>query len=113
MTINSTGAVFFYPETNATLVCTSASANVNIGAAGDVLVISNVGTVEAFIGWGIDSTASITAGGTVTAAGTSTIGMSIAPGIVQTLRAVPSTPFISGITNAGTTTLRISRGSGQ
>ena len=113
MTLTSTGAVFFYPETNATLVCTSASSNVNIGNSGDVLVISNVGTAEAFIGWGVDSTASITAGGTVTAAGTSTIGMSIAPGVVQTLRAVPATPYIAGITNAGSTTLRISRGSGQ
>jgi len=111
MTITSTGAVFFYPESNSTLVCTTTTGNVTIGGSGDVLVIANVGTVEAFVGWGNDATPTVVAGGTITAG--STGGMSVPPGIVTTVRSVPSSNIIAGITNAGTTTLRISRGSGQ
>jgi len=111
MTVTTTGLNFFYPESNATLVCTGTSSNVAIGSIGDVVVISNVGTAEAFVGFVQNSAGTITASGTITAAATG--GYSIPSGMKETIRAVQDNNFLAGITNTGTTTLRVSRGSGQ
>ena len=61
MTIAPTGINFFFPEQNNTLVVTTATANVNVSGSGDVLVVANVGAVEAFIGWGLDATVAVAA----------------------------------------------------
>lgn len=110
-----TSPLYFYPEQNSTLAVTATTARVALGSVGDTVIVYNDGGNNAFIAFG-DATITATAGGTATAS--SDGSMCIPPGAVMTYRIDPSLvqtgPVnVAGIcAGAGTTTLRITRGSG-
>ena len=111
MTVIPTDLPAFYPETNSTLACGTGTGSTALllGARGDTLLLSNDGGATAFLAFGSAST-TVTAGGAVNA--TTDGGMALLPGAVMTVRVDNAFTHIVGITSAGTTTVRISRGSG-
>lgn len=115
MTAIPTVTPYFYPEQNATIAATTTTANVQLGAVGDTLVVFNDGVVNAFLSLAAPTAVAAVAGGTATLANDG--GFCIPPGAIYTIRIDTSLigigpVFASAITASGTTTLRISRGSG-
>lgn len=110
------------PVLNATIACTGTSQNVSLGVtlangnrytdAPNTVIISNVGTNEAFVAFG-GSDVTVTAGGTITA--TSDGGACVPAGAIVSFSAnLPTETHAAGICGAGlTTTLRLTRGYGQ
>ena len=111
MTVIPTALPAFYPETNSTLACGTATGSTPLllGASGDTLMLSNDGGATAFLAFGTAAT-TVAAGGAVNA--TTDGGMALLPGVVTTVRVDNAFTHIVGITAAGATTVRISRGSG-
>jgi len=106
----------FYPEqVSTTLACGAATGTTFLALpqGGDVLMIQNEGGATAFITFSaIAAGTAVTAGGAVNAAADG--GMPILAGGIYMIRADPGlVNYIAGITAAGTTTLRITRGSGS
>lgn len=111
MSLIPTALPAFYPESNSTLACGTATGTTALllGPSGDSLVLSNDGGATAFLAFG-SGTVTVVAGGAVNA--TSDGGMALLPGAVVTVRVDNAFTHVAGITAAGTTTVRISRGSG-
>lgn len=111
MSLIPTALPAFYPESNSTLACgtTTGTTALLLGPSGDSLVLRNDGGATAFLAFG-SSTVTVVAGGAVNA--TSDGGMALLPGSVETVRVDNAFTHIAGITAAGTTIVRISRGSG-
>ena len=115
MTVIPTSPSFYYPEANSTLAVTSTTARVALGNGGDTVLIFNDGGATAFVAFG-DATVTATAGGTSTAV--SDGGMWIPPGVIFAFRVGSAQMRAGGLSVAafcaasGSTTLRISRGSG-
>lgn len=99
----------FFTEQNGCLAVSSVSSSVAIGSAGDTLLLMNVGATLCYIRQG-DSQVVATAGGVVTAAATG--GFPVPAGAILQIRALYESTHLAAITDSGTTTLRISRGSG-
>lgn len=103
----------FYAEQTSTLACTttSGSSPVQLGTVGDTLALRNDGSVTVFLAFG-NSNVTVAAGGTATASNDG--GMPLMAGEVYHVRVdnPGSGLFVAGITATGTTTVRISRGSG-
>jgi hypothetical protein len=106
----NTGIQYFYPEVNSTLAVTSATGRVDLTQTGDCIMLANDGYVTAYFALG-DVTVTVVAGGVITAG--STGGMAILAGERLQIRMIPGQTYLAGITDSGTTTLRVSRGSGQ
>lgn len=111
MSVIPTAFPAFYPETNSTLACGTGTGSTALllGVRGDTLVLRNDGGATAFLAFGSAAT-TVAAGGAANA--TSDGGMALLPGEVSSVRVDNAFTHIVGITAAGTTTVRISRGSG-
>lgn len=106
----NTGLQYFFPEVSSTLAVTNASANVNIGSVGEHIVLYNDGFQTAYFQIGLASVVAVAGGVATVAAGT--VSAAIPQGQRINIRVPEGLFFLAGITDTGTTTLRISRGSG-
>ena len=117
MTAIVTAIPQYFPEQQATVAVTAASASVQLGLVGDTILFYNDGTNMIFAKIGTATVVAV-AGGTATLANDGDMWMP--PGAVMGLRIDPSVNassggavFVAAICAAGlTSTLRISRGSG-
>jgi hypothetical protein len=117
MTAIVTAIPQFYPEQQATIAVTAASASVLLGGTGDVVIAYNDGANMVFIAFGT-STVTVASGGAATL--TNDGGMWCPPGALMEFRLDPSLNaatggpvFVAAICAATfSSTLRLSRGSG-
>lgn len=101
---------FSIPTVNGTIAATASSQRISMPGTGGSIMIQNTGGTECFVAVG-DSTVTATAGGSATAAADG--GMSVPPGIIAVYSIPQTATHLAAICAAGgTTTLRVSRGSG-
>lgn len=110
----------FSPVQNGTIAATTSSQAIALGGSTDAsayqtgpncAVVSNIGTVEAFVLFG-DSTVTAIAGGAITAANDGSA--SVPAGAIVSFQAnIPGITHMAAITASGTTTIRVSRGYGS
>ena len=101
--------VFPISTNNATIAVTSSSQTITLPGLGYVVKLGNLGSTECFVAAGA-AAITATAGGSATSA--SDGSMSLAPGEVGTFALPAGAVALAAITAAGTTTLRVSMGSG-
>lgn len=100
---------FPIPTVNGTIAVTSTSQAIALQGAGGSVLLQNVGTTECFVAVG-DSTVTATAGtGTTDATDGS---MSVPAGAIVVYSIPQTATYVAAVTAAGTTILRVSRGSG-
>ena len=101
---------FPIPDVNGTIAVTSTSQRIAMVGAGGSVLLQNVGGTECFVKVG-DGTVTAVAGGSATLA--SNGSMSIPGGAIVTYSIPQTATHIAAIcAGVGTTTLRVSRGSG-
>ena len=101
---------FPIPDVNGTIAVTSTSQAIALQGAGGSILLQNVGTTECFVKVGA-STVTAKAGGAATLAADGSMSI---PGGAIVVYSIPQTAtHIAAIcAGSGTTTLRVSRGSG-
>lgn len=84
------------------LSATNTSSNSQLSNCGAVVIVYNIGAVEAFLNWGTASTTAAT-----------TSGWSLPPGFGVALNAGRAPLYLAAITSSGSTTLRVVQGNGS